>query len=162
MNKYIVRTSLALVLAAGAVVAIPPSGASAASLCQVYPTLCRPYSGPRAVGPLGLQGYPGTSPIYTPRQLVPALPFVVKDAVNSLPPAVRQQLYPNGVRNAVRSGAVDQAVQNTMRRSVTPLLGAINGYGPGGAGYTNDAALKILNGSLSPATAACRAMGGCR
>jgi hypothetical protein len=83
MSKYIARTSLAAVLAAGAIAAVPSGGASAASLCQVYPTLCRPYGGPRAVGPLGLQGYPGTSPIYTPRQLVPALPFVAKDAVRS-------------------------------------------------------------------------------
>jgi hypothetical protein len=162
MKTHSGRTAIALLLTTGALVATAATDASAASLCQVYPTLCRPYNGPRPVGPLGLQGYPGTSPIYTPRQMVPAMPFVVHDALKSLPPAVRQNLYPDSVRNAVRSGAVDRAVQGTMQKSVVPLLGAINGYGPGGAGYTNDAAKAILNGSMSPATAACRAMGGCR
>jgi hypothetical protein len=60
------------------------------SLCSIYPTRCSPYLGPQPVGPLGLPGYPGTSPIYTPEAMVPAMGMVVRDALNALPPAVRR------------------------------------------------------------------------
>ena len=56
------------------------SKASALTLCDMYPTRCRPYDDPMAVGPLKLQGYPGNSPIYTPGQLVPALGMVTQNA----------------------------------------------------------------------------------
>lgn len=42
---------------------------------------------------------------------------------------------------------------------VKNLLGDINGRGPGGAGYTNDAARGIFDGTLSPLDAARGAMG---
>ena len=169
-----------MILASG-VIAVVLSGSMAAAqgvpLCILYPTLCAPPAGPRPVGPLGLPGYPGTSPIYPPNVLVPALPLVVHDALRALPPAVRQQLYPPQVVAAVRAGAVDQAIRRALRGGVLPYLGAINGTGPGGAAYTNQAALNLLRGTsplwtlgraLSPTAqaldrlAACRAAGRCR
>ena len=134
----------------------------AESICDIYPTRCQPYNAPQRVGPLGLEGYPGTSPIYTPRQLVPSMGPITRGALDAIPPHMRRQLYPDSVRNAVRSGNVDRAIEGSMRRSVDPYLTDINGYGRGGAGYTNDAARGIFNGTVDPATAACQAMGRCR
>lgn len=88
--------------------------------------------------------------------------FVTRGALDAIPPHMRRQLYPDSVRDAVRSGNVDRRIEGTLRRSVDPYLNDINGYGPGGAGVTNDAARAILNGTLDPATAACQARGGCR
>ena len=151
---------IAAVIIATALIGLKSS--YAAGICEIYPTRCQPYNAPQRVGPLGLEGYPGTSPIYTPRQLVPSMGGVIRDSLGAIPPHMRQQLYPNSVRNAVRSGNVDQAIEYTKQRNVDPHLNTINGYGPGGAGYTNDAARAIMNGTLDPATAACQAMGGCR
>jgi hypothetical protein len=117
------------------------------SICSIYPTRCHPYSGPQPVGPLGLPGYPGTSPIYTPGVMAPAMGMVVRDALNALPPAVRHSLYPQEAANAVRSGAVDAVVEKTLRTGFDPYARIINGTGPGGAAYTNKAAIDVMNGT---------------
>jgi hypothetical protein len=48
----------------------------------------------------------------------------------------------------VSSGALDQTL-NTTLNNLTPLFGAINGTGPGGAAFTNAAALNVFNGTSS-------------
>jgi hypothetical protein len=122
------------------------------SLCELYPTRCAPYLS-------GRNGFPGVSHTYTPGQLAPGLGIVARSGLDGLPPAVRNELFPRSAADAVRLGDVDDAIDSTMRQSVDPLLDDINGYGRGGAGYTNEAAKAVLDGSMSPATAACRAMG---
>lgn len=121
--------------------------ATAQNICQLYPTRCAPYSGPQAVGPLGLPGYPGASPIYTPSTLAPAMGMVVRDALNSLPEGVRQALYPPQVAKAVRSGVVDAAIERSLRTGFDPYAAILNGTGPGGAYYTNQAAMAVMNGT---------------
>jgi hypothetical protein len=146
------------------------------SLCDLYRTLCKPYSGPQPVGPFNLPGYPGAQPIYTPETLAPAMPMVVQSALDALPPAVRQALYRPEFAEAVRSGAIDRRIAGVLGSSVVPLLRIINGCGPGGACYTNVAALELLKGtsplwplgaSMSPyalpldSVSACTATGAC-
>ena len=128
-------------------IALPRPSVAQNSICSIYPTRCRPYSGPQPVGPLGLPGYPGASPIYTPNVMAPAMGMVVHDALNSLPPAIRQSLYPREVANAVRSGAVDAQIEKTLRTGFDPYARIINGTGPGGAAYTNKAAMDLMNGT---------------
>src|ERR1700730_158243 len=106
------KLNTAIAAAALVTVLVRPA-ATQNSLCPIYPTRCQPYAGPQAVGPLGLPGYPGVSPIYTPGVLAPAMGMVVRDTLKSLPPAVRQSLYPQQVANAVRSGAVDAAIEKS-------------------------------------------------
>ena len=162
-RKMLVAAAAAVLGSAVAVGAAPPARAAGqVSLCTIYPTLCVPYGVPQPVGPFGLPGYPGAQPVYPPGVTTPALGSVVRDTVGALPPGVRQGLYPPAAAAAVRSGAVDAAIGRALGAGVLPYLGAINGYGPGGAGYTNEAALGVLQGTVDPALAACRAMGACR
>ena len=65
-------------------------------------------------------------------------------------------------RNEIRGGYPQGLYDSTGIDNVPAtreLFGAINGRGPGGAEYTNDAARRILEGSMSPADAARDAMG---
>jgi hypothetical protein len=164
-------------VATAVLIAAGTAAAQGVSPCVIYPTLCTPPAGPRPVGPLGLPGYPGASPVYPPNVLVPAMPMVVQDALKALPPAVRQSLYPPHVAEAIRNGTVDAAINKALRNGALPYLGIINGTGPGGAAYTNRAAQDLLQGNsplwelgkaLSPTAraldrrAACRAAGTCR
>ena len=151
------------------------SAGSQVPLCAIYPSLCGAFAGPQPVGPLGLPGYPGAQPVYPPN-LTTWLP-VVRRNLEALPPAVHEALFSPALAEAVRSGAVDRRISDVLGGSVVPLLNFINGTGPGGAGYTNQAAWQVLTGdsplwqlgaALSPYAlpldqlAACRAAGACR
>jgi hypothetical protein len=137
-------------ITAAAVLAAALSAISQAQspiICAAYPTRCAPYSGPQPVGPLGIPGYPGVSPIYTPSAMAPAMGFVVSDAIKSLPKGVRDAMYPKSVSSAVRSGAVDAAINKSLRNGFDPLAKIITGKGPGGSYYTDQAALAVMDGS---------------
>lgn len=142
-SRYVL---IAAVIAATSLIGVTSS--FAAGICEVYPTRC--------------QLYDNDTPRVHPRQQVPAMRGVMRGALDAIPPHMRRELYPDSVRDAVRSGNVDRGIERYIQRNVDPSLNAINGYGRGGSGYTNDAAIGIRNGTLDPATVACQAMGGCR
>lgn len=117
------------------------------NICDIYPTRCgRPAQG-------------RTGPVYTPEQLAPGYGSAVRGGLNAMPPYWRDNRYPDSVRNSVRNGDVDRDIERSLRNGVDPYLGAINGRGPGGADYTNEAAKRVLEGTEDPATSARKAMG---
>ncbi|MEA2898428.1 MAG: hypothetical protein QOJ84_4043 [Bradyrhizobium sp.] len=109
------------------------------------------------VGPLGFQGYPGSAPIYTPGQLNPALGSVIQNALDGLPEHVRRELHPG-----VDLDVVDTMMEEKLQQGFDKLQPIINGYGPGGSGYTDGAARKFQDGTLTPADHSCQVMGGKR
>jgi hypothetical protein len=109
------------------------------------------------VGPLRFQGYPGSAPIYTPGQLNPALGSVIQNALDGLPEHVRRELYPG-----VDLDVVDTMMEEKLQQGFDKLQPIINGYGPGGSGYTDGAARKFQDGTLTPADHSCQVMGGKR
>lgn len=65
------------------------------------------------------------------------------------------------IRGGYQPGMYDESGISEMP-ATNGLLGDINGRGPGGADYTNEAAKRVYDGTLSPLDAAIGAMGGNR
>lgn len=66
-------------------------------------------------------------------------------------------------QEGIRRGYPDQVYDESgleLAPNTNDTIGIINGTGRGGAGYTNDAARAIMDGTLDPAEAARRSMGG--
>jgi hypothetical protein len=121
------------------------SSANAQQYCDIYPTRCTIYD--------------RNTPQWSPYDQVPAGRAAISNAINGMSPGVRYGLYSPEVSDWVRAGGVDQGIEDMLRNGVDPYTAVINGTGPGGAGYTNEAARGVFNGTLSPTTVACQAMG---
>jgi hypothetical protein len=155
------------------------------ALCTIYPTLCSAPTGPRPHGSFGLPSYGSASPVYPVELMNPSYGSVIRGALAGLPSEVRRQLFPgtygtggpnSGMQTPWNMQAIDQAIGKSLATGVVPLLSVINGTGPGGSAYVNQAAENVMNGNsliwkmgyaLSPQAqqlerSACAAKGGCR
>jgi hypothetical protein len=83
-------------------------------------------------------------PIYPQSVMAPGMGMVVRDALNARRPAIRHSMYPREVANAVRSSAVDAAIEKALCAGVDPY---VRGIGPCGGAYTNTAAMDVMNGT---------------
>jgi hypothetical protein len=140
LNKIAATAALTLTLSTFAT-------AQNSNFCANYPTRCHPPAGPTPQGPFGIPAYAGNAPIYPPSVLVPGLRSAVQGALDALPPAYRQQLYPSQIRDAVRSGAIDAATENALQTGFDSYGQIITGTGPGGSAYTDARARAIKNGT---------------